>query len=136
MYENGLIIKTRKLSSREVKKKLRDFIDEISDGCGPEVEQMADELKDYGDQFVDALSGNGNYRNGGGMYRENSGASNGSGPLANGGYNRGGSMFRQHGRGWNRDEGMQHEEMRKQHEQKLQELEKQVQEMRQQMQQY
>lgn len=134
MYENGLIIKTRKLSSREVKKKLRDFIDEISDGCGPEVEQMADELKDYGDQFVDALSGGGNFR--GGMYRENSGASNGSGPLANGGYNRGGSMFRQHSRGWNRDEGMQHEEMRKQHEQKLQELEKQVQEMRQQMQQY
>lgn len=136
-----MIIKTKKLSAKEVKHKFNEFVDELADGCGPEIEQMADELKDYGEQFVEALSGNGSfrggYRDGGGMYRENSGASNGSGPLANGGYNRGGSMFRQHGRGWSRDESdMQREEMRKQHEQKLRELEKQVQEMRQQMQDY
>lgn len=78
MGENYMIIKTKKMSPREVKKKLRDFIDEISDGCGPEVEQMADELKQYGDQFVDALSG---YTpQGGAQYRNNAqGFRNGGG---------------------------------------------------------
>lgn len=67
---DGFIIRTKKLEPREVKKKLRDFIDEISDGCGPELEQMAEELKHYGDKFVDAISGiapAAQYRNGGGF---------------------------------------------------------------------
>lgn len=75
------IIKTRKLTPREVKKKLRDFIDEISEDCGPEVEQMAEELKGYGDQFVDALSGNGgsvNFRNNGEGFRNGGGFSHSS----------------------------------------------------------
>ena len=55
MNDNFMIIKTKKLSPREVKKKLRDFIDEISDDCGPEMEQMAEELKAHGDEFIDAL---------------------------------------------------------------------------------
>lgn len=84
----GFIIKTRKLTPREVKKKLRDFIDEISEDCGPEVEKMADELKNYGDQFVDALSGSG----GGAQYRNN-----GEGFRNGGGYSH--SSFRGHGGG-------------------------------------
>ena len=132
MSENFMIIKTRKLSAREVKKKLRDFIDEISDGCSPEIEQMADELKDYGDQFVDALSGNS--REGGSAYRRD-----GSG-MAGGGYNRdtnySGSHFRQGGRAWHRNEGTweEREELRKKNEQKLQELDRQMQELKQHMQ--
>lgn len=80
MFEQGMIIKTRKLSPREVKKKLRNFIDEISEDCGPEVEEMADELKEHGDAFIDSLSGgSASYRDGRGpMYRENGGGSNGS----------------------------------------------------------
>lgn len=54
---DGFIIRTKKLEPREVKKKLRNFIDEISDGCSPELELMAEELKRYGDTFVDAISG-------------------------------------------------------------------------------
>lgn len=139
MSENVMIIKTRKLSAREVKKKLRDFIDEISDGCGPEIEQMADELKDYGDQFVDALSGN--YREGGsGSYRSGSGMDGGAG-YSRGSYRgdtgeRGGSHFRQGGRAWHRNEGTreEREELRKKNEQKLQELDRQMQELRQHMQ--
>lgn len=95
MYENGMIIKTRKLSPKEVKKKLRDFIDEISEDCGPEVEQMADELKGYGDQFIDALSGNGDgaqFRNNGEGFRNGGGFSHSS-FRGNGG----GSQFRNNG---------------------------------------
>ncbi len=70
MGENFMIIKTKKMSPREVKKKLHDFIDGISEDCGPEIEGMAEELKAHGDEFVDALSGN--YRSsGGGQYRWN-----------------------------------------------------------------
>ena len=54
-----MIIKTKKMSPREVKKKLHEFIDNISEDCGPEIDQMADELKQHGDAFVDALSGYG-----------------------------------------------------------------------------
>lgn len=77
-----MIIKTKKLSPREVKKKLHEFIDNLSEDCGPEIDQMADELKQHGDAFVDALSGYGgegggySFRNGGGygpMYRANDG---------------------------------------------------------------
>lgn len=121
MYnENGLIIKTRKLTTREVKKKLRDFIDDISDGCGPEIEQMAEELKQYGDQFVDALSGNyakgqggqsmfrnngEGFRNGGGFshssFRNGNGGGNGNG-------NGGGTNYREGQGGEFRDDVQMH----------------------------
>lgn len=85
MYNDGLIIKTRKLSPKEVKKKFRDFIDEISEDCGPEIDQMADELKNYGDQFVDAISGygsmggaNSQFRNNGEGFRNGGGFSHSS----------------------------------------------------------
>ena len=74
-----MIIKTKKLSPREVKKKLHEFIDNLSEDCGPEIDQMADELKKHGDEFIDMLSGNAervNYRDNGGngaMYRANDG---------------------------------------------------------------
>ena len=104
-----MIIKTRKLSPKEVKKKLHDFIDDISDECGPEIEEMAEELKAHGDEFIDALSGKGNQR--GGNYR--------------------GSM----GRAWHRNEGTweEREELRKKNEKKLQELDRQMQELKQQL---
>lgn len=140
MSENVMIIKTRKLSAREVKKKLRDFIDEISDGCGPEIEQMADELKDYGDQFVDAMSGI-SREGGSGSYRSGSGMDGGGSGYGRGGYRgdmdeRGGSFFRRGGRAWHRNEGTweEREELRKRNEQKLQELDRQMQELRQHMQ--
>lgn len=131
MSDNLMIIKTRKLSPKEVKKKLHDFIDEISDECGPEIEEMAEELKAHGDEFIDALSGKGyqrggSYRNGGGGYQR--GGMNGGGSYRNGSMNG--------GRAWNRNEGtwQEREELRKRNEQKLQELDKQLQEMKQQMQ--
>lgn len=69
-----MIIKTKKMSTREVKKKLHEFIDAISEDCGPEIEQMAEELKMHGDSFVDALSGEGvQYRDHSGGYRANDG---------------------------------------------------------------
>lgn len=74
-----MIIKTKKMSPREVKKKLHEFIDDISEDCGPNIDQMADELKKQGDEFIDMLSGNAegvNYRGNGGngtMYRANDG---------------------------------------------------------------
>ena len=85
-----MIIKTKKMSPREVKKKLHDFIDEISDGCGPEIEQMAEELKQYGNQFVDALSGysgstSAQFRNNGMGYRNGGGYSHSSFRNGNGG---------------------------------------------------
>jgi hypothetical protein len=65
-----MIVKTKKMSAREVKKKLHDFIDGISEDCGPEIEDMAEELKAHGDEFVDALSGErADYRDGGTSYR-------------------------------------------------------------------
>lgn len=92
---DGFIIKTKKLSPREVKKKLRDFIDEISEGCSPEIEKMADELKSYGDEFVEALSGNpgggAQYRNNGEGFRNGGGFSHSS-FRGNGGGNMGGGM--------------------------------------------
>lgn len=78
---DGFIIRTKKLEPREVKKKLRDFIDEISEGCGPELEQMAEELKHYGDKFVDAISGiapAAQYRNNGEGFRNGGGFSHSS----------------------------------------------------------
>jgi hypothetical protein len=130
MSDNLMIIKTRKLSPKEVKKKLHDFIDEISDDCGPEIEDMAEELKAHGDEFIDALSGKGyqrggNYRNDGGGYQRG-GMNGGGGSYRNGGMNR----------AWHRNDGTweEREEQRKRNEQKLQELDKQLQEMKQQMQ--
>lgn len=135
--EKGLIIKTRKLSAREVKKKLRDFIDEISEDCGPEVEQMAEELKAHGDEFIDSLSGEGNYR-GYGSYRGNDGGMNGGGYRGNGGYRGDTGYYRNGGRAWHRNEGTweEREEQRKRNEQKLQELDRQMKELRQQMSDY
>ncbi len=77
--------------------------------CGPEIEKMAEDLKAHGDEFIDALSGNGSYRNGGGYHR--------------GGMNGGGS-YRNGGRAWHRNEGTweEREELRKQNEQKLHEM--------------
>lgn len=127
MSDNLMIIKTRKLSPKEVKKKLHDFIDEISDDCGPEIEDMAEELKAHGDEFIDALSGKGNQR--GGNYR------NDGGGYQRGGMN-GGNYRGSMGRAWHRNDGTweEREEQRKRNEQKLQELDKQLQEMKQQMQ--
>ena len=62
-----MIISRRKLTPREVKKKFRDFVDGIAEECGPEIEELAEELKTHGDEFIDALSGNG--KAGGGSYR-------------------------------------------------------------------
>lgn len=125
-----MIIKTRKLSPKEVKKKLHDFIDEISDDCGPEIEEMAEELKAHGDEFIDTLSGKGyqrggNYRNGGEGYQR--GGMNSSGSYRSG---------MSGGRAWHRNEGpwQEREELRKKNEQKLQELDRQMQELKQQMQ--
>lgn len=125
MSDNLMIIKTRKLSPKEVKKKLHDFIDEISDDCGPEIEDMAEELKAHGDEFIDALSGKGNQR--GGNYRNDAGGMNSSGSYRSG---------MSGGRAWHRNEGpwQEREELRKKNEQKLQELDRQVQELKQQMQ--
>jgi len=129
MNENFMIIKTKKLSPREVKKKLHDFIDEISDDCGPEVEKMAEELKAHGDEFVDALSGNGSYRSG--HYRSDGGMDGGD--YRNGGM--GSGDYRNGGRAWHRNEGtwQEREELRKRNEQKLQELDRQMQELKQKM---
>lgn len=66
MFENGLIISRRKLTPREVKKKFRDFVDGIAEECGPEIEELAEDLKTHGDEFIDALSGSGKS---GGSYR-------------------------------------------------------------------
>lgn len=118
------IIKTRKLSPREVKKKLRDFIDEISEDCGPEIEEMAEDLKAHGDAFIDELSGQGYNRDGAGYNRD------GGYNRGNGGYMRdggGSGGWQRSGRGWHRDN------VRKENEQKLQEMERQLQELRQQM---
>ena len=125
MSSNYMIIKTKKLSPREVKKKLHEFIDSISEDCGPEIEEMADELKAHGDSFVDALTGN---RATGGLYRDGQ-YRDGS----NGQYRDGQGMGGQyrHGRSWHRSD-----DERQKSEQKLMELEKQMQELRQQMNEY
>lgn len=122
MGENYMIIKTKKLSPREVKKKLHEFIDNISEDCGPEIDQMADELKQHGDAFVDALSG----------YGEVGGYGYNRTDMGGGGYNRNGNGYMR-SRGWHKNEGTmeQREELRKKNEMKLQEMERQVQEMRQ-----
>ena len=123
-----MIIKTRKLSAREVKKKLHDFIDDISEDCSPEVEQMAEELKAHGDQFVDALVGSGNeasYRNGGvnhfgssTSYRSHAYMRNGE---SGGQYSNGGADYRNEG------DWKEREELRKQNEREIQELEHKLQ---------
>lgn len=115
-----MIIKTKKMSAREVKKKLHDFIDSISEDCGPEVEEMAEELKAHGDDFVEAL--NGMMR--GADYRDN------------------GMNYRHGGRAWHRSDspnGMgyrnegsweEREELRKRNEQELKELDRKMQELK------
>ena len=130
MSGNFMIIKTKKLSAREVKKKFRDFIDEISDDCGPEIEQMADDLKAHGDEFVDAISGEGFERGGG--YNRGGGEGYNRGGSGGGGYNRS-----HMNRAWHKNEGSweEREELRKKNEQKLQELDRQMQELKQQLQQ-
>lgn len=131
MSDNFMIIKTKKLSPREVKKKLHDFIDSISEDCGEDVEQMAEELKAHGDEFVDVLSGSGRQRSGyyrGGGYRDSG--------YQGGGMN--GGSYRSGGRAWHRNEGTweEREELRKRNEQRLQELDRQRQELMQQMNEY
>ena len=129
-----MIIKTRKLSAKEVKKKFREFVDELADDCGPEIEDAAEELKAHGDEFIDMLSGEGQHRNGGGYNREGDGGYN-----RNGGYQRSGGMngggYSRSGRAWHRNEGSweEREKLRKENEQKLQELDRQMQELRQQI---
>lgn len=124
-----MIIKTKKMSPRDVKKKLHEFIDNISEDCGPEIEKMADELKEHGDMFIDELSGYGS--DGAGYNRNDNGMS--------GGYNRDGMGYDRsgymRGRAWHRNEGSweQREELRKRNEQKLQEMDRMMQEMRQQL---
>lgn len=129
------IIKTRRLSPREVKKKLRDFIDEISEDCGPEIEEMAEELKSYGDQFVDALSGNAGggshyrnngqgFRNGGG-YSHSSFRNNGSGMQMRGEF-RDDVQTRDDGEDWNQKEKQRQEENR----QKMEQLEGELQRLK------
>lgn len=133
MGENYMIIKTKKLSPREVKKKLHEFIDNISEDCGPEIDQMADELKQHGDAFIDALSGYGGEGGGYGYNRTDMGGGGyNRGDMNGGGYNRNGNGYMS-SRGWHKNEGTmeQREELRKKNEMKLQEMERQVQEMRQ-----
>ncbi|UKK52143.1 hypothetical protein L6472_06065 [Prevotella sp. E13-17] len=125
MSENFMIIKTKKLSPREVKKKLRDFIDSISEDCGPEVEKMAEELKAHGDSFVDALceGGTANYRNDGySPSYHNNGADYRAGMGR--AYHRDSPMYRNEGT-WE-----EREELRKKNEQKLQEIDRMMQELR------
>lgn len=137
-----MIIKTKKMSAREVKKKLHDFIDGISEDCGPEIEDMAEELKAHGDEFVDALSGGGEgaeYRDGG-FYRNYRDGGDGGGVGSGTGD---GASYRRSRRSWHRngygasyrenEDWQQKEEARKKNEQKLQEMERQLQELRQQM---
>lgn len=127
------IIKTRKLSPREVKKKFRDFVDELSEDCGPEIEEMAEDLKAHGDEFIDMLSGKEESR--GGNYRDGSNRNDGGmyGGYRGDGDNMSGSGNYRRGRAWHRNEGTweQREEQRKRNEQKLQEMDRQLQEMRQ-----
>ena len=113
-----MIIKTKKMSPREVKKKLHDFIDGISEDCGPEIEQMADELKAHGDDFVDALSGNASgasYRRARAWHRSDVGM--------NGSY-RNGADYRNEG-SWE-----EREALRKRNEKDLQELDRQMQDLK------
>lgn len=118
-----MIIKTKKMSAKDVKKKLHEFIDELAEDCGPDMEQMAEELKLHGDDFIDALTGNtgtefrgegGNasYKRGRAWHRE--GGINGSG----------GTGYRNEG-SWE-----EREELRKKNERELQELDRQMQEMK------
>ena len=117
MFENGLIIRTRKLSPREVKKKLHDFIDSISEDCGQEVEQLAEDLKAHGDEFVDVLSGNiGNNR--GIMYR------NGGRAWHRDGSTMGGTAYRNEGSAEER------ENLRQRNEQELQDLDRKLKELK------
>lgn len=125
-----MIIKTKKMSAKDVKKKLHEFIDELAEDCGPDMEQMAEELKEHGDEFIDALSGEGSFRNGGsyrGGYRDNNGGGyrDGSGSM--------GGNYR--GRAWHRNEGSweEREELRKKNEKRLEEMDRMMQEMRQQL---
>ena len=139
MSNNFMIIKTKKLSAKEVKKKFHDFVDELADGCGPELEQEAESLKKHGDEFIEQLSGaetgGGQYR--GGMYRNERGYQDGqyrdsgyqdSGRYSvEGRYRNGGGMYRN---GYWKDQDEQH----KQTEQRIQEMERQLQEMKMQLQ--
>ena len=118
MYQNGIIIRTRKLTAREVKNKLRNFIDELSEGCGKDVEEQAEKLKQHGDDFVDALTGEGD---GGASYRRRAWHREGDG----GAYMRdGGANYRNEG-SW-----QEREELRKRNERKLQEMEQEMHELK------
>lgn len=86
-----MIFMTKKVSPKELKKMLHDFIDDLAEGSNPEAEQMAEALKAHGDEFIHALSGEGGaqfrnngegFRNGGGYshssFRGNGGGGGGS----------------------------------------------------------
>ena len=118
------------MSAKEVKKKFHDMVDEFTEDCeNPEIEQMAEELKKHGDQFVDALGGKGtatvNYR-GNTSFRGNGGMG-GTSFRGNGGGMNGGTSFRNGGMHY-RNEGDWQEQ-----EQKMQQLEQEMQQLRQQM---
>ena len=138
-----MIIKTKKMSEKDVKKKFHDFIDELTDECGPELEQEAEDLKMHGDEFIEQLSdaeaGGGQYRGGyrRGMYRNERGYQDGgqyrgegyqdSGRYSVEGRYRNGGMYRN---GYWKDQ----DEQRKQSEQRIQAMERELQEMKMQLQ--
>ena len=127
-----MIIKTKKLSAKEVKKKFHDFVDELADGCGPELEQDAESLKKHGAEFVERLSGEsaakyrdgGSYRDGNMGYRDNAYMRDGNG----------GSQYRdgmpQSAQYRNDGTWQEREEHRKRNERKMQELERDLQDLK------
>lgn len=126
-----MIIKTKKMSAKDVKHKFHEFVDELADDCGPDMEAMAEELKAYGDEFIDVLSGETSFREGT-SYRS------GGGSYRNGGNYRGGRAYHREGTGGlstgsnYRNEGSwdEREENRKKNEERLQKLDREMQELK------
>ena len=128
MNNNFMIIKTKKLSAKEVKKKFHDFVDELADGCGPELEQEAESLKKHGDEFIEQLSGA--EANGGGQFRGNNGGGqfrNDGGYMNNGGYP-GGGQFRGNNGGMNRGGYWKDDQQQKM--QRIEQMERELQELK------
>ncbi len=125
----GFIIRTRKMSAKEVKKKFHEMVDEFTEeNENPEVDQMAEELKKHGDQFIDSLCGKGT----GASYRGNTSFRDGGmgGGMSYRG-NGGGTSFRNGGMHY-RNEG-EWQGGGQQGQQKLQQLEQELQQLRQEM---
>lgn len=122
-----MIIKTKKMSAKEVKHKFHEFVDELADDCGPELEEMAEGLKQHGDEFIDALSGNGHEAS----YRRGRSRSHYRGDGGGSGHRSGNADYRHDGADY-RNEGDWHEreELRQQNERKMQELERELRELK------